>query len=637
MVLGSFKDLSIHKKLALIILVNLIVALSMVSTIFVIYDKQESEASLLNEIKVLSSVVASRSVAAIAFGDKRAAKTNLTALKSKSAIELACLYLKEGALFHHFSKTNMDASSCPEYVGLPTQSNFDNDYLHYKEFILLKGKPVGALYVKTSLDEIHQRQSRITTVALIMILLSCVLSYLVTFRMQQTITRPLRQLTRVAQHVRRIRDYSLRANHETDDEIGELVDSFNSMLNTIQQAHYQLRDVMVELTEKEQQSKQKALSTEEKNTAIKEFFAGVSHDLKQPLNAMSLFIEAIKNEKDEARRQDLVAKLEQSIQNFNDLFTDLLDVNRLEYGQKKIDIENVSIGSITHTLVHEYGVLADDKGIRLSVRNSAYQVKSNPIVLERVIRNLISNAIRYTEKGGVVVGCRNRGDKIYIDVWDTGVGIPEDKLLEIFLPHMQLSNPDNKPEKGFGLGLSVVKKLCSQLGHELTVKSIVGKGTLMRLEMEAVNNNKPIISEIENKVNVQDPLAGIRIIIIDDEPDILQGMKLVVESWGCNYCLAENLQQVKEIICDNNIYPDLIISDYTLSETLTGDKVIKFIREEVGKNIPAIVITGETDENLLDDIRSLGFNLLQKPVRPAKLRSLISYILKDISDQNLTE
>lgn len=628
---GAFKDLSIHKKLALIILVNLIVALSMVSTIFVIYDKQESESSLLDEINVLTEVVASRSVAAIAFGDKRAAKTNLNALKSKHAIELACLYLNDGALFQNFSKFTKSTSICPEYRQLPELVIFDEDYLHYKEFILLKGKPVGALYVKTSLEGIHQRQSRITVVALLMIIVSCLLSYLVTYRMQLTITQPLRQLTRVAQHVRHMRDYSLRASHETDDEIGELVDSFNSMLNTIQQAHFQLRDVMVELTEKEQQSKQKALSTEEKNTAIKEFFAGVSHDLKQPLNAMSLFIEAIKNEKGEDKRQDLVAKLEQSIQNFNDLFTDLLDVNRLEYGQKKIDIENVSIGSITHTLVHEYGVLADDKGIRLSVRNSDYQVKSNPIVLERIIRNLISNAIRYTEKGGVVVGCRDRGDKIYIDVWDTGVGIPEDKLVEIFLPHMQLSNPDNKPEKGFGLGLSVVKKLCAQLGHELTVKSIVGKGTLMRLEMESVND-KPVISTIENLVNVQDPLSGIRIMIIDDEPDILQGMKLVVESWGCNYCLAENMQQVKEIVCDNNIYPDLIISDYTLSETLTGDMVIKFIREQVGKDIPAIVITGETDEALLDDIRDLGFKLLQKPVRPAKLRTLISYILKDIAD-----
>ena len=628
MSLGSFKDTSIHKKLVLIILVNLIVALSIASTIFVVYDRQESKASLVSEINVLAEVIAARSVAALTFNDVRAAKSNLNSLQYKKSIEQACLYHSGGDFFYQYSRSNLKVSPCPKYDQLPVKTSIDDNYLHLKEYIFLKNESVGALYVKTSLNEINQRQTRITTIALIMILISCLLSYAVTYKMQRTITEPLLHLTRVAQHVRRMRDYSLRANHQTDDEIGDLVDSFNSMLNTIQQAHFQLRDVMLQLTEKEKESKQKALSTEEKNTAIKEFFAGVSHDLKQPLNAMSLFVEAIKNEKTDGKRHDLVNKLEQSIQNFNDLFTDLLDVNRLEYGQKKLDFSEVSVGKITRNLVHEYGVLADDKGIRLTVRNSDFMVLSHATVLERIIRNLISNAIRYTEQGGVLVGCRNRDGLIYLDVWDTGIGIPEDKLVDIFLPHMQLSNPDQRPEKGFGLGLSVVKKLCGQLGHTLTVKSVVGKGTLMRLEMKSIQNN-PVISIETQNTDLSDPLSGIRIMIVDDEPEILQGMKLVVESWGANYCLADGIHQVEEIICKNNIIPDLIISDYTLSESMTGDKIIQFIREKTEKVIPAIIVTGETNENLLSDIRNLGFNVLQKPVKPAKLRSLISYILKN--------
>jgi len=628
MMFGSFKDLSIHKKLVIIILVNLIVALSIVSVIFVVYDRKESKSSLVNEIKVLTEVIAERSVAALAFKDKRAAKSNLDSLKYKYSIVQACLYLGDGSLFQRYEKVINTGLVCPDQGEISTQAVMDEKYLHIKKYIILKGKIVGGLYVQVSLQEINQRQLRITTIAILMILFSCLLSYVVTYKMQRSITDPVLHLTRVANSVRRMRDYSMRASRETDDEVGELVDSFNSMLSTIQQAHLQLRDVMVVLTEKEQESKQKALSTEEKNKAIKEFFAGVSHDLKQPLNAMSLFIEAIKNEKDADKRYALVSKLEQSIQNFNDLFTDLLDVNRLEYGQKKLDVETTSVAVIMRVLVNEYGVLADDKGIRLAVRNPEYTVLSNAIVLERIIRNLISNAIRYTDKGGVLVGCRNRGNIVYLDVWDTGIGMPEGKLAEVFLPHIQLDNPDQQPEKGFGLGLSVVKKLCAQLGHTLIVKSVVGKGTLMRLEMKSARL-APVISESITQASLSDPLSGMRIIIIDDEPDILQGMKLVVESWGCNYCLAENIQQVENIICNENIHPDLIVSDYSLSESMTGDKIIQFIRDKTGKVIPAIIVTGETDENLLNDIGNLGFHVLQKPIKPAKLRSLIAYIIKN--------
>jgi len=628
MVLGAFKDLSIHKKLVLIILVNLIVALSFVSVIFVIYDREESQTSLINEVKVLTEVIAQRSVAALTFNDKRAAKSNLESLKHKRSILQACLYLNDGLLFQQYTKAGASSFQCPDRNQLPTLVVIDDKYIHIKKHVVLKGKSIGSLYIKVSLKDIINRGLRISTIAIIMILISCLFAYIITYKMQRSITDPVRHLTRVANDVRRMRDYSMRAKRETEDEVGDLVDSFNSMLNTIQHAQFQLREVMVVLKEKEQESKRKALSTEEKNKAIKEFFAGVSHDLKQPLNAMSLFIEAIKNEHDQEKRQNLSNKLELSIQNFNDLFTDLLDVNRLEYGQKKLDSEKVSIASITRNLANEYGVLADDKGIRLSVRNTAYSVLSNSTVLERIIRNLISNAIRYTEEGGILVGCRNRGDKIYLEVWDTGIGIPEDKLTEIFLPHMQLSNPDHAPEKGFGLGLSVVKKLCDQFGHTLTVKSVVGQGTLMRLEMKSWQQ-APVISTSATQVNLSDPLSGMRIIIIDDEPEILQGMKLVVESWGCDYCLAENIHQVEDILCNKGVVPDLIISDYTLSESMTGDKIIQLIREKTKKVIPAIIITGETDENLLNDIRNLGFNVLLKPVKPVKLRSLISYIIKN--------
>lgn len=625
---GSFKDLSIHKKLVLIILANVIVSLIIASFIFVTYDRHESRSSLVNEVKILSEVIAERSVAAISFRDKRVAKSNLESLKHKQSIVQACLYLADGTLFQEFTKKENKNLVCLSKDQISDSIIIDDDYLHLNKEISFKNKPVGYLNIQVSLSDINKRQDKITLISALMIIASSLFSYLITFKMQRSVTNPVKQLTRVANKVRKSSDYSLRAEHETNDEVGDLVDSFNSMLGTIQEAHLQLREVMTVLSEKEQESTQKALSSDEKNKAIKEFFAGVSHDLKQPLNAMSLFIEAIKNENDQKKRLNLCSKLEQSIHNFNSLFTDLLDVNRLEYGQMKLDLDEVSIGTITRNIAHEYGVLADDKGIRLSVRGCAHNVLSNSTILERIIRNLISNAIRYTDEGGVLVGCRKRGNKVYMDVWDSGVGIPKEKLSEIFLPHTQLNNPDQAPEKGFGLGLSVVKKLCGQLGHTLTVKSKIGSGTLMRIEISS-SQKESIVSETPLKLDLSDPLSGMRILIVDDEPEILQGMELVFESWGCNYCLAENMRQVEDIIDRKDVAPDLIISDYTLSESMTGDKVIQFVREKTKKTIPAIIITGESDENLLNDIRNLGFNVLPKPVKPVKLRSLISYIIKN--------
>jgi two-component system, sensor histidine kinase len=625
----KLSDLPIHKKLVTIILLTLWLALSLASVSLILYDYTDSKKSLESELEVLASVIADRSSAAVSFRDKKAARGNLESLQAKTSINQACLYFLTGELF--VSYKNVPGSKCS---GLLINSSdnifYKSNYLYIQQKIYLNRKPIAVLIIQTGLEPIYERLWQFSSMALLILIMSGFLAYLLTLRLQHQITEPLIFLNNTATNVTHFKDYSLRAEKLHNDEVGDLVDSFNSMLNTIQHNEIQLREAMFELEEKNDESEAKVLTTEEKHQAMKEFFAGVSHDLKQPLNAMSLFIDAMKLAPTATMKLDVLNKLEQSLVNLNQLFTDLLDKSKLEHGFSKVKKQYISLGSIFSNISSEFGVLATDKNIRFSVHGSNNDVFTDPLILERILRNLISNAIRYTKSGGVILAARKRRDQIWIEVWDSGQGIAADKLDDVFEAHVQLDNPDHDPAKGFGLGLSIVNKMIDSLAIELEVKSEVGRGTLMRLKIEenAVPQLKNLTSHKLSNIseNINDPLQGLIALLIDDDESVLESTDIILKSWGVDTLIACDYDEALQLAEQGNYKIDFILADYDLGNNQYGSDLIKQIRDKSKTHIPAVIISGETDV-VLSSLENDGFDVLKKPLKAARLRAMVNHCL----------
>ena len=627
-------NLSIHSKLVWVLLITLSLTMLMATLLLIAYDYKNSKESLEAELDILTKVIADRSRAAVSFKDKRAALGNLESLKVKQAVEQACLFFMDDKLFVSYTSTAFQSAACKQQNFVDNIPYvYTNKSLFIRQYVYLNKRPIGVLQVQTSLDPIYDRMLQFSSIAFLILILSSLLAYILTLRLQHLITHPLQQLSETASTVTSLQDYSIRAEKLSDDEIGDLVDSFNSMLNTIHSNQLQLREAMIVLDEKKKVSDAKALTAEDKHAALKEFFAGVSHDLKQPINAMGLFMEAMKRAPNAHTQLELMDKLEQSLINLNQMFTDLLDKSKFEQGFLMVSKKAVDLGAMFSIINHEFGALASDKNIRLLMHGYSKEVFSDPLMLERIIRNLVSNAVRYTETGGVLVGARNRKDEIWVDVWDSGKGIPEDKISEIFKARVQLDNPNQDPGKGFGLGLSIVKKMIDNLDHQLEVKSEPGSGTLMRLKIkkqvikESVNR-QPVSLQAMPVADLNDPLNGIRALMIDDDENVLEATKIIVQGWGVDVHPASTYQQGIDLASEMNFDIDIILADYDLGQGQTGAKLIEEIRKTAGRKIPEVIISGESSE-FLQSLSESGFNVLKKPVKAARLRAMINHSLSE--------
>jgi CheY-like chemotaxis protein len=254
----------------------------------------------------------------------------------------------------------------------------------------------------------------------------------------------------------------------------------------------------------------------------------------------------------------------------------------------------------------------------LRTRRFAY---SDPILLERILSNLVSNAIRYTSTGGVSVGCRRRGNALRFEVRDSGVGIPADKIEKVFEEFYQIGNPERSRTKGMGLGLSIVRRLCALLGFEITVLSAPGHGSLFRFEVplgKATIRSAPVSVAHEPA-----DLTGRFIVVVDDEQAIVEGMTMLLRGWGARVLAARSGDDLLAEITRAGALPDLIMADYQLAGGVTGVELIKRLRAELDPEIPAIVITGTTVPERIEEMRLEGCELLVKPVGAERLRTVI--------------
>jgi signal transduction histidine kinase len=362
--------------------------------------------------------------------------------------------------------------------------------------------------------------------------------------------------------------------------------------------------------------------------AKSQFFAAASHDLRQPLHAMGLFAAALSAKAHEPEVANLVTSISSSVEALEGLFNELLDISKIDAGKVKPEITDVSVSALFDRLRMDFEPEAFDRGLAFRIRSRAAWVRSDPVLLERILRNLISNAMRYTPAGGVLVSTRVRRNGLRFEVWDTGMGIAPDDQSRIFEEFVQLANAERDRRKGLGLGLSIVQRLSALLGHPVSLASRPGRGTVFRIDVPM--GRAPVVRATAVRAErSQADLGGRCILVIDDEASIVNGMAALLGSWGAQTLIASKHEEAMNSVTERGAPPDLIIADYQLRDGEVGPDVVAAVRRHFGVDIPAILVTGSATPERLEEAKDLGHHLLLKPVMPAKLRTLIQFKLKE--------
>ena len=357
------------------------------------------------------------------------------------------------------------------------------------------------------------------------------------------------------------------------------------------------------------------------------FLASASHDLRQPLHALNLFVAQLQTEKKPAEHKRLVSRIDAAVASMNELFEALLDMTKLDAGILQANPAAFAVQRLLDRIDTTFAELADKKGLSLRVVPCSAWVRSDPILLERILFNLVGNAVRYTARGGVVVGCRRRATQLRIDVCDTGAGIPEDQRQSIFSEFYQLANPAPDRKAGLGLGLAIVDRLGRLLGHPVQLQSNPDRGSRFSVLV-------PLAAELRDTVplpialHAADLARGKRVMVIDDDVLVLDGMRGILQSWGCSVQTAASGAAALARVADAGWQPDLIISDLRLTDGESGIEVIERLREALGAPVPAFLISGDTAPERLREASAGGYHLLQKPVSPMTLRATLNRLLK---------
>ena len=369
---------------------------------------------------------------------------------------------------------------------------------------------------------------------------------------------------------------------------------------------------------------------EQANRSKSRFLAAASHDLLQPLNAARLFASTLQQNSDRLDDESagLVRRVDHSLNVAEALLSSLLDISRLDQGALKPQWADFSLDQLFETLERQFADLAQRRGLKLRVRRCGLTVHSDLKMLQRVLFNLVSNAMRYTRRGGVLVGCRKRGDAVWIEVRDTGRGIPaveQERIFEEFHRLDEADHADGEFDSGLGLGLAICHRICHMLEIPLTVRSTVGRGSVFAVRVRlAEPASEAAAGANVSTVNTASGLAGVRVLCVDDDREILDGMRLLLERWQCIVDTAENRAEAIEHAQQAF---DLLLIDYHLAEKDNGLSVAEALREAAGSSFPVLVLTADRSDELGQRIEELGFARLTKPVKPAALRALMRHVV----------
>ncbi|MEN2394051.1 ATP-binding response regulator [Pseudomonas halotolerans] len=421
----------------------------------------------------------------------------------------------------------------------------------------------------------------------------------------------LNELEQARQHLQQLND-------QLEQRVAERTEA-------LLEANHNLQQQMAQRELIEQQLRDARDAAQAANRSKDKYLAAASHDLLQPLNAARLLIATLRERTLPTSEHVLVERTHQALEGAEDLLTDLLDISRLDQAAVKPDLAPYRLDELLAPLASEFQSVAGAAGLELRVRFGDEAVMTDLRLMTRILRNLLSNACRYTAQGGILLAARRRGERLSLEVWDTGRGIAADCMESIFLEFNQLDVGRAADRKGVGLGLAIVERIAHVLGYRVQVHSRPGRGSVFSIEVPLSTERPPPMPRIPVQAVAGNPLPGRRLLVIDNELSILQSMAALLGQWGCEVLIATDEAGAFDVL--QGRAPELILADFHLDHGVVGCEVVKHLREHFQQAIPAVIITADRSDQCRRALRKLNAPLLNKPVKPGKLRAVLSQLL----------
>jgi signal transduction histidine kinase len=448
---------------------------------------------------------------------------------------------------------------------------------------------------------------------------------LVAFLIARGVIQPIQRISR---QVERLEggDLGFRAVVNPDDPFATLQRGLNSMAQSLQDSN-QLLEYRVEKATQDLRTQKEA--AEEATRTKSRFLAAASHDLRQPSHALGMIAARLMEFPHSEEEAKVIGHLSAAIRTQQDLLESLLDVAQLEAHAIQATVRPLSVAEVLAPQMNAWMAEARAKNLDFRVRQTSLWVLSDRALLTRMLLNLVHNALRYTERGGILVACRPmRSRKLArIEVWDTGVGIASQHHDEIFKEFFQVSNSERDRSKGLGLGLGIVERTAQLLGHTVRLKSVPGRGSCFCIELALATPATPAGGPVTDSTPAQSELQGVRLMVIEDDALVAQAMQMMLSSWGCEVTLASGVQEALGHLEAGTI-PHIVLSDYRLRAGENGLETVQSLRTRAGFSIPACLMSGDIDNSLATVCQDAGIQFLRKPVQPATLRGQILQLLK---------
>lgn len=483
-------------------------------------------------------------------------------------------------------------------------------------------RPVGWVLVEMSRERVDALKIDFILTSIAVVACALLLASVFAMRISKTVVTPVRAVSRT---VRRIGEGDLSARVSTygGGSLRVLAEGVNAMAEHLLRARDELEGRIADAT---RQLRNRTDEAERANHAKSRFLAAASHDLRQPMHALGLFVAELAERLRGSEHRTLIRQIEESVGAMEDLLDALLDMSKLDAGGVTVRRSQFPLQPMLSRIVDDFSADALQRGLRIKARPTTLWVESDPLLLERIMINLVSNAVRYTQRGSILVAVRQRGDQAVIEVRDSGPGIPSEAHDMIFEEFYQLQNPARVRGQGLGLGLAIVRRLSGLLGHEVSVRSRAGRGSVFAIRLPVVPG--PAGATGSGEPEAAPERLAVTVVVIDDDRGSRSSIAGLLGSWGCDVLCAADLSEARDALRQRVHPPGLILCDFRLAAVASGIDVLDSLLTEQGGDIVGALITGDTDPQVRRLAAGRGYPVLHKPVRPARLRALLQQVVQ---------
>ncbi|MDD5028093.1 MAG: ATP-binding protein [Rhodoferax sp.] len=487
---------------------------------------------------------------------------------------------------------------------------------------------LGQVVVSFSRQALNDRKRNLLLVGGLIVSLTLLFGMALAVWLSRGVLRPIMQISQLVEQIGRGEFDQARERRgalSRDDPLYDLQVRVHQMSEQLRLARDELQQQVELATQKLREKKEEA---EAANLAKTRFLAAASHDLRQPTHALGLFVSRLSQLDHDVQTRQLVSHLEASVLALQNLLDGLLDISRLEAHGVPVNERPFAMATLLDQLSKDLSDVARAKGLVLQIRPSTAWVRSDATLVYRIVLNLVNNAIRYTQRGRVLVVARayRSCQQLKIQVWDTGVGIAPEHHQAVFGEFFQVSNAARDRTKGLGLGLSIVQRTADLLGLAVHLRSRLGLGTCVTVTLPLVEADPNALAVGATEDSTPLELTGVDVLVIEDDALASQALTVLLQGWGMRVFEAGSLAQALEQMA-NGWVPGVIISDYRLQDEVNGIEAIESLRRELNVGVAACLMSGDSQPSLAQQAQEAGLTLLQKPVRPAKLRSLLRRLL----------